>query len=265
MIQETIEDLDWTAPKALINGDCMEVLPLIPDASIDLVLCDPPYGTTLIDWDKCIPIDWMWAHLKRIAKQNAPIILFAAQPFTSKLIVSNEKQFKHCLVWRKSKCGSPLLAKYRPMMKHEDVVVFGNGRGAIPYYPQMLEGEAYYRKRSGSEINNVKFGIKGGETRNEGTRYPDSILDFPQKWRRQDQVHPTQKPVELMEWLIKSYSKPCDVVLDFTAGSGPIAVATANHDRGYIGIEMEKKYHAIAVDAYSRAIHERSANIFTDL
>ncbi len=225
-------------------GGCLDILPSIPDRSVDAVVADPPYGCHAMSWDSVIPHEPMWRELERIVKPNGNIVLFGRGLFAYKLALSNERLFRYDLVWRKSKCGSPLTAKYMPMKKHELVLVFG--RRAAKYNPQMLPGEPYERRFTKHRTNNLKFGIKGVVERNGGWRFPPSVLDFPQKWRRQDQLHPTQKPVELMEWLIRSFSDEGDMVLDFTMGSGSTGVAAVRANRRFIGIENDERYFAIA-------------------
>ena len=225
-------------------GGCLDILPSIPDRSVDAVVADPPYGCHAMSWDSVIPHEPMWRELERIVKPNGNIVLFGRGLFAYKLALSNERLFRYDLVWRKSKCGSPLTAKYMPMKKHELVLVFG--RRAAKYNPQMLPGEPYERRFTKHRTNNLKFGIKGVVERNGGWRFPPSVLDFPQKWRRQDQLHPTQKPVELMEWLIRSFSDEGDTVLDFTMGSGSTGVAAVRANRRFIGIENDERYFAIA-------------------
>ena len=232
----------------LMKGDCLELMKSIPDASVDMILTDPPYGTTQNKWDSVIPLSEMWEQLKRVIKPNGACVLFSSQPFTTNLIYSNMKCFKYSMVWKKSKCGSPLTAKYKPLTKHEDVNVFSLHKKTLKYYPQMSEGKPYKRKFTENKVNNMGFGIKGVETDNNGTRHPTTILDYPQQWRRQDQVHPTQKPVELMEFLIKSFSMENETVLDFTMGSCSTGVACLNTNRKFLGIEMDANYYEIACD-----------------
>ena len=229
-------------------GDCLERMKEIPSGSVDLILTDPPYQATACSWDSIIPFEPMWAELKRIIKPNGACVLFSAQPFTTKLIYSNMKCFKYSMVWKKSKCGSPLTAKYKPLTKHEDINVFSLHKKTLKYYPQMSEGKPYKRKFTENKVNNMGFGIKGVETNNNGTRHPTTILDYPQQWRRQDQVHPTQKPVDLLEYLIKTYTNEGETVLDFTAGSFSTGVACINTNRKFLGIEMEEKYFDIGVN-----------------
>ena len=244
----------------LMKGDCLEMMKSIPDSSVDLVLTDPPYQTTQNKWDSIIPFEPMWEQLKRIIKPNGACVLFSAQPFTTSLIHSNMKCFKYSMVWKKSKCGSPLTAKYKPLTKHEDVNVFSLHKKTLKYYPQMSEGKPYKRKFTENKVNNMGFGIKGVETDNKGTRHPTTILDYPQQWRRQDQVHPTQKPVELMEFLIKSFSMENDTVLDFTMGSGSTGVACVNTNRNFTGIELDENYFNIAEKRIQESLDNREKN-----
>ena len=229
-------------------GDCLERMKEIPNGSVDSIICDPPYGTTACKWDSVIPLDKMWVELKRIINPNGACVLFSSQPFTTNLIYSNMDCFKYSMVWKKSKCGSPLTAKYKPLTKHEDVNVFSLHKKTLKYYPQMTEGKPYKRKFTENKVNNMGFGIKGVVTNNTGTRHPTTVLDYPQQWRRQDQVHPTQKPVELMEFLVKSFTQENETVLDFTFGSGSTGVACVNTGRKFIGIEKDEKYFDIAVN-----------------
>ena len=229
----------------LIHGDCLEEMDkLIQDnVKVDLILTDPPYGTTACKWDSLIPLDEMWKCIEKLIKSKGNILLFSSGIFTYKLGLSNEKLFRYELVWKKSKCGSPFTAKYMPLKKHENILVFGES--ASYYNPQMSKGEPYKRNFTEYNTNNMEYGVKGCKTDNKGTRHPISIIDFPQKWRRQDQLHPTQKPVELLEYLIKTYSKPNDTVLDFTMGSGSTGVACKNTNRDFIGIELDEEYFNI--------------------
>lgn len=232
----------------LIHGDCLEEMKKIPDRSIDLILCDLPYGTTKCHWDVVIPFESLWEQYNRIRKRNTPIILFGTQPFTTTLIASNMKMFKHEIIWHKSKSGSAFTAKFRPICKHENIIVFGKGK--IMYNPQLIDGEPYYRKRkenTGNKPNNHALGVTSeSETINTGFRYPSTIQFFQQKWRRQDQIHPTQKPIKLLEWLILSYSNEDDTILDNCMGSGSTGVACFNTNRNFIGIEKDDNYFEIA-------------------
>lgn len=225
----------------ITEGDCLQVMKGIPDKSVDMILCDLPYGTTACKWDTIIPFEPLWEQYKRIIKDNGAIVLTASQPFTSALVMSNVKMFKYEWIWEKSKCGSPFTAKYKPMMKHENILVFGKGK--TTYNPQKVQGEPYKRV-SKKGTNNMGYGAKAEVTygSEDGTRYPKSVLFFQQKWRRQDQLHPTQKPVALFEYLIKTYTNEGDLVLDNCAGSGTTGVACQNLKRNFILIEQEPEY-----------------------
>jgi site-specific DNA-methyltransferase (adenine-specific) len=231
----------------LMKGDCLERMKEIDSGSVDAIICDPPYNTTSCSWDLQIPFEAMWFELKRIIKPNRAIVLFGSQPFTSILITSNLKMFKYEWIWEKSKSGSAFTAKYRPVNKHENILVFG--KGTLLYKPVLTEGTPYSRNHDVSEcdVNNhgIGFNRKVVKTENNGFRYPITVQKFQQKWRRQDQIHPTQKPVELMEYLIKTYTNENETVLDFTMGSGTTGVACVNTNRKFIGIEMDDNYFDI--------------------
>lgn len=230
----------------IIQGDCLEVMPYIPDKSIDMILCDLPYGTTACKWDIAIPLEKLWINYGRIIKRGGAIVLFGTEPFSSVLVMSNLKMFKYDWVWHKSKSGSAFTSKYRPQAIHEHILVFGKGK--IKYFPIMESGEPYYRQRGTSFINNHGFGLGKtvSETKNDGYRYPKTIQFFQQKWRRQDQLHPTQKPVPLFEYLIRTYTEENAIILDNCIGSGTTAIACINTKRNFIGIEKEEKYCDIA-------------------
>ena len=234
-------------PNNIYCGDCLELMQDIPDVSVDAVICDLPYGTTDCDFDKQIPFKPLWEQYRRIIKPNGNIILFASGRFVFELYNSQTDLFRYDLIWQKSKCGSPFTAKYMPLKMHEHILVFGNP--AAKYNPQMTYGSKPYRKdyNHAYGIKNAhKYGVKGVHTDNHGERHPTTILKFNQKWRRQDQLHPTMKPVELLSWLIRSYTNEGDVVLDNTMGSGTTCVAAIKEKRRYIGIELDEAYFAIA-------------------
>ena len=232
----------------LYNGDCLQKMDelIAKGVVVDAIITDPPYGTTACKWDSVIPFPEMWERLNKLIKPNGAIVLFGSEPFSSALRMSNIKNYKYDWVWKKSKCGSPFTAKYKPLTKHENISIFEKKGNKTTYNPQMLEGKPYKRKWTPNKTNNMKYGIKGVETDNKGTRHPDCILEFQQKWRRQDQVHPTQKPVALMEYLIKTYTNENELVLDFTMGSGSTGVACVNTNRNFIGIELDETYFNIA-------------------
>ena len=232
----------------LYKDDAIKVMRQLIDnnVKVDAVIADIPYGIHNNKFDEVIPFDDMWDCLTKLVKPKGNIVLFAGGLFTYKLALSNTKLFRYELIWKKSKCGSPLTAKYMPLKKHENILVFG--KSAAYYEPQMQKGKPYKRKYTPNKVNNLGFGIKGVQTDNKGTRHPTTILDFPQKWRRQDQLHPTQKPVELMEFLVKSYCPENGLVLDFTMGSGSTGVACRNTNRNFIGGEIDENYYNIAKD-----------------
>lgn len=237
----------------LFNKDCFDAFKELPDQSIDMVCVDPPYGTTTIEWDKTLDFKQMWSELKRIIKPKGNIIIFGSQPFTSLVIVSNLDWFRHELIWNKNKCGSPGLSKYRPQKVHENIMVFSRESGGT-YNPIMEEGEPYKReakdkvKGYGKGINSHGYGFKnvflGGE--NDGTRYPKSILHASRNFSAQQTVHPTQKPTNVLNWLIMTYSNPGDTVLDFCMGSGSCGVSAKLTGRNFVGIEKDQKFFDIA-------------------
>ena len=229
----------------LMQGDCLERMKEIPDNSVDMILTDPPYGTTACKWDSIIPLDEMWKELNRVIKDNGAIVMTASQPFTTTLIASNMKMFKYCWVWEKQQGTNPMLAKKQAMKCHEDVVVFYKKQ--CIYNPQMTYSKPY----SGfTSSNNKTTGEIMGKSKSIhrdnplGTRYPRSVQQF--NTERKKGGHPTQKPVALMEYLIKTYTNEGETVLDFTMGSGTTGVAAKNLNRGFIGIELDETYFELA-------------------
>ena len=220
----------------LMFGDCLERMKEIPDGSVDAIICDPPFGTTQNKWDSVIPLEDMWTNLKRVIKPNGAIVLSATQPFTSTLILSNLDMFKYQWVWEKSKPTGHLNAKKQPLRKHEDIVVFY--RKQCTYNPQGLKDTHAVVSRT----NRGNYGDCSKTTVQTKTGYPASILQFPTTTG----VHPTQKPVALMEYLIKTYTNEGETVLDFTFGSGTTGVAAVNTGRSFIGVEMDETYFNIA-------------------
>jgi site-specific DNA-methyltransferase (adenine-specific) len=227
----------------MLQGDCLDLMKSIPDKSIDLVLTDPPYGTTACKWDSVIPFEPMWKELKRVRKDNAAICLFGSEPFSSHLRMSNIKEFKYDWVWEKNKATSHMNAKKIPMKSHELICIFYLTNR---YFPQFSIGKPYFRGLV--ERNKTNKGVSGNHKTSlvqslDGKRYPKSILKFGVEQRT---IHPTQKPIALLEYLIKTYTLENESVLDFTMGSGSTGVACKNLNRNFIGIEKDDRYFEIA-------------------
>ena len=247
-----------------MQGDCLERMKEIPDGSVDMVLTDPPYGTTACKWDSIIPLEPMWEQLKRVIKPNGAIVMTASQPFTTTLISSNMKMFKYCWVWQKTRPSGFIHAKNKPLKDHEDVCVWSSGttvhysqsKKRMTYRPQGLKdcGEYTYRPNRDKKINNGTVGSRPSHIKGwvqEKTGYPRTVQKFPNPNNKAS--HPTQKPVALMEYLIKTYTHEGETVLDFTMGSGTTGVACKNLNRGFIGIELDEKYFKIAEERISSA------------
>ena len=231
----------------LMFGDCLERMKEIPDGSIDLVLTDPPYQTTACKWDSMIPFEPMWAELKRIIKPNGAVLLFAQTPFDKLLGASNIGMLKYEWVWEKTAATGHLNAKKMPMKAHENILVFYS---KLPnYYPIKTTG--HVRKSSTADRGRLEsevYGSESGVTTYDSTeRYPRSVLKFSSD-KQKSNLHPTQKPVALLEYLIKTYSNENETVLDFTFGSCSTGVACLNTNRRFLGIEMDAKYYEIACD-----------------
>tara|TARA_R110001632_G_C11263320_1_gene410108 strand:+ start:45 stop:803 length:759 start_codon:yes stop_codon:yes gene_type:complete len=229
----------------LMLGDCLERMKEIESGSVDMILTDPPYGTTACKWDSVINLPLMWEQLKRAIKPNGAIVLFSAQPFTSALVSSNLKDFRYEWIWNKTMAGNFLHAKRQPLKKHENLCVFYKSQPT--YNPQKTQGEEYTRKGAvktgrlvpvAGKLTDPDFQIT-----NSG-RFPQTVQKFSNGNNKN--VHPTQKPVALMEYLIKTYTNEGDTVLDFTMGSGSTGVAAKNLNRKFIGIEMDEGYFNIA-------------------
>lgn len=239
----------------LYNGNCLDLMRYIPDSSIDLILCDLPYGTTQNKWDTVIPFDQLWAQYTRIS--CGPIVLTCMQPFTSALVMSNPTWFRHELVWEKNKVSGHLNANRRPMRSHEDIIVFA--RNQPTYNPQKTVGHKLSNSATSKETNSPVYGkTKSSKYLAQTTRFPRSIISIPvvnndSKYR----FHPTQKPVELMEYLIKTYSNKNDIVLDNTMGSGTTGVACMNLRRKFIGMELDTKYFEIAETRIKQAYEDQ--------
>ena len=227
----------------LINDDCLKVLPTLADKSVDLILTDPPYGTTDCLWDSIIPFELMWKELKRVIKDNSCIALFGSEPFSSHLRLSNIRWYKYDWIWNKKNVGNPLIAKYQPLRQHELISVFYNKRSK--YFPIKTDLD---KTRTATQYNKSKLFEKGnsqkGFTKIVRGKFPKTIIEFSNADRKK--LHPTQKPVALLEYLIKTYTNENDTVLDFTMGSGSTGVAAKNLNRNFIGIEKDEKYFNIA-------------------
>ncbi len=234
----------------LILGDCLEEMKNIPDCSVDMVLTDPPYGTTACKWDSVIPFDKMWEQLNRIIKPNGAIVLFGSEPFSSALRMSNIKEYKYDWIWNKHSISNSMLCKKQPLNNIELIHVFYKKQ--CLYNPQMSQGKAWNR---GGREGKHSSGIYGKDInvkinkKDNGVRYPKRILEFSlesTEASRSKRKHPTQKPVALMEYLIKTYTNENETVLDFTMGSGTTMIACKNLNRNGIGIENNKEYFKIA-------------------
>jgi DNA modification methylase len=227
----------------LIKGDCLVEMDKIPDGSVDLILTDPPYGSTACVWDSVIPFEPMWRQLNRIIKANGAIALFGSEPFSSYLRISNIKNYKYDWIWNKKIPSGMCNAKIMPMRQHELVSVFIDGKNY--YFPQKTIRDKPIKK--GGNKESISAGTKGISGEFKKTYYdkmPTSILVYDKV--RRGSLHPTQKPVALMEYLIKTYTNENETVLDFTMGSGTTGVACVNTHRKFIGIEMDAKYFEIA-------------------
>jgi len=238
----------------LIQGDCLDKMKDIPDVSIDAIITDPPYGTTACKWDSVIPFESMWEQLKRVIKPNGAIVLFGSQPFTSALIMSNIKMFKYDYSWIKTKSSGFQNAKKMPMRKHEEILVFYekqptfNQQNLIELDTPIKSGRARLRNDE-----QHRLGVAGKtEHKTTHTGWQDSLLNFSNPSGK-GHLHPTQKPVTLMEYLIKIYTNENELVLDFTMGSGSTGVACVNTNRNFIGIELDEKYFNIAKDRIEEA------------
>jgi len=231
----------------LFQGDCLDIMPLIPDKSIDAIIADLPYGTTQNKWDSVLPLDELWKQYKRILKDNGVVVLFGSQPFTSALIMSNTKEYKYSWLWDKvNKFSGHLNAKKQPLRITEDICIFYSQQPT--YNPIMVKGEPYKAISKGGKSLNFGKQTDGVTTINEGWYYPKNIISIKGDERgTEGRIHPTQKPVELMEYLVKTYTNENEIVLDNTMGSGTTGLACLKTNRQFIGIEKEKQYYDLAV------------------
>jgi DNA modification methylase len=229
----------------LLHGNCLELMKDIKSGSVDAIICDPPYGTTACKWDSVIPFDLMWTQLNRVIKPNGAIVLFGSEPFSSALRMSNVKNYKYDIIWDKVLHSNPLIAKKQPLSAHENISLFYKKQPT--YNPQMVGEIDSTLIRKGDKIHGTETKGKTKHTISKnktGKRYPKKILTIANTKR--GGLHPTQKPVELMEYLIRTYTNENETVLDFTMGSGSTGVACVNLNRKFIGIEMDHKYFEIA-------------------
>lgn len=231
----------------LRRGDCLEIMKDIPDGSIDLILCDLPYGTTKNKWDSVIPIDKLWEQYERIIKQNGAIVLFSQMPFSAELVHSNLKLFKYEWIWQKNNGTGFLNAKKMPLKIHENILVFYK---KLPIYnPQMRTGFKPYKCKQGRHSTNYGNYEQGHITKSNGDRYPIDIINL----KKDVGLHPTQKPVALLEYLIKTYTNEKETVLDNCMGSGSTGVACIKTNRNFIGIEKDENYYNIAKNRIEKA------------
>lgn len=248
----------------LQHGDCLEIMPSIPDKSIDMILADLPYGTTACKWDSVIPFEPLWRQYERIIKDNGAIVLTASQPFTSALVMSKPKLFKCEWIWEKDCAVNFIQAKNHPLKYHENIIVFGSGK--ITYNPIKWDSGRLFNKRSSKS---KKAGFLSNEMQlfNKETstyRFPSTIQKFskPKHNSKEGALHPTQKPVSLMEYLILTYTNECEVVMDNCMGSGTTGVACFNTSRKFIGIEKDKNYFEIAKQRIDENIHAKRSELF---
>ena len=258
----------------LHHGDCLEILPTLADGSIDAIIADPPYGTTACKWDSVIPLEPMWAQLKRVIKPRGAIVLFAAQPFTSALVMSNAEWFRYAMVWRKTMPLGFMHAKNKPLNTHEDIVVFSGGivahfgksESRMTYNPQMKAGKPYRKhiteKNRSGEHRWLRPSHSDYTLENDGERYPGSVIEYSNG--NSNSQHPTQKPVDLLAYLIRTYTNEGETVLDFTMGSGSTGVAAMKEGRRFVGIELDAGYFDIAKRRIGEAVTDVAFGLFAE-
>ena len=227
----------------LYFGDCLDIMPQLEPNSIDCIICDLPYGTTKCKWDVVIPFDKLWEQYNRIIKDNGAIVLFGSEPFSSELRLSNKENYKYDWIWDKVKPNGHLVAKYRPMQRTENISVFGNGK--LNYYPIMVDRDKPKKSKEYSRTEIMGGSITDDKGKTLNKKYPQNILVYSNASQK-NKLHPTQKPIELLEYLIKTYTQEGETVLDNTMGSGSTGVAALNLHRKFIGIELDEKYFEIA-------------------
>ena len=243
----------------LRHGDCLELMRDIPDGSVDLVLCDLPYGTTNCAWDSVIPFAPLWENWHRVCKEDAAVVLFCQFPFAGKVFSSNESEFRYEWIWEKDRATGFLNANKMPMKAHENLLVFY--RKMPNYHPQWSYGKPY-RSFRGKRTVAVYGQFGEAKTESDGRRYPRDILSFRRVGVIDENLHPTQKPVALLEYLIKTYTDAGETVLDNTMGSGSTGVACVNTGRSFIGIEKDDRYFEVARKRIEDAERERKGSLF---
>lgn len=238
----------------LYNGDCLEIMDKLIEQGIkvDAIITDPPYGTTACKWDSIIPFDKMWERINKLIKPNGAIVLFGSEPFSSSLRMSNIKNYKYDWVWDKVNIGNPMLSKKQPLKCNENIMIFYKKQ--CLYNPQMTKGKQWNR---GGKKNHITDTLGKSNLINNGSdktdlKYPKTIITFSNA-NRVNNVHPTQKPVDLIEYLIKTYTNENELVLDFTMGGGTTGVACKNLNRNFIGIELDEKYFNVAKERIEKA------------
>ena len=241
----------------LQQGDCLELMKDIPDKSVDMILCDLPYGTTANKWDIVIPFEPLWEQYNRVIKHSGAIVLFASMPFTANLVSSNTKGFKYSWIWNKHAFANQMQAHYAPLKVTEDILVFTKDGKKANYNPQNLI-EINQSTRQGEKVTeNIGGGTRNKIYKQKYTNYPRNILSFK---RDNSRLHPTQKPIPLLEYLIKTYTHEGETVLDNCMGSGSTGVACVNTGRSFIGMELEEKYFEIAEQRINEA--RRNVELF---
>lgn len=236
----------------LQQGDCLELMKGIPDVSVDMILCDLPYGTTANKWDIVIPFDKLWQRYRRIIKKNGAIVLFGQEPFSSRLRLSNDKMYRYDFVWEKSRATGFYNANKMPLRCKENITIFY--KHLPTYNPQKTKGAPYYHKATKNRSGSIySSNSKSTDTQNDGDRYPRDVIKFNNVIRNLS--HPTQKPVPLLEYLIKTYTHEGETVLDNCMGSGSTGVAATNLGRSFIGYEIDDEYFKIAEQRINEARH----------
>ena len=257
LVKNEVESESPWFENSLIEGDCLDALKSLPDSCVDMVLCDLPYGTTQNKWDSVIDLSQLWEQYNRVVKPNGAIVLTSQGVFTAKLILSNENFFKYKLSWEKSKPTNFLNAKKQPLRKHEDVCVFY--RKQPTYNPQMKPGEPYDKGVRKDQLSGSYGDFKPKHVKSSGERYPTDVIYFKTAESEGKVWHPTQKPVELARYLVRTYTNPGDLVLDTSFGSGSFLVGAALEGRKFCGIEKNEDVHMFKKDAvdYINVAHSR--------